>query len=193
MLAVKLASLVLAGSVPFSLTLAPGKMTAQPGGQQHLRIFDTGKTPATVVMAFREIQRDATGICTITTQPVTWARADPAAFTLTPGKNKLVTITIAHTASPGRHDLAIEATSVVTHGGNIKLNALLVSQALVTFPGPVLKHQPAPCLAVTAPRHQAAAALSVPLIGGAALAAVAALLAGWAFLLRARHRQAAAR
>lgn len=193
MLAVKLASLVLAGSVPFSLTLAPGKVTAQPGGQQHLRVFDTGKAPATVVMAFREIQRDARGICTITTQPATWARADPAAFTLAPGQNRLVTITIGHTASPSRHDLAIEATSVVTRGGIIKLNAILVSQALVTFPGPVPKHQPAPCLAVTAPRHPAAAGLSVSLIGGAALAAVAVLLAGWAFLLRTRHRQALTR
>ena len=39
----------------------------------------------------------------------------------------------------------------------------------------------APCLSVTAPRRPAAAGLSVPLIGGAA---VAALLADWAFLLR---------
>lgn len=39
----------------------------------------------------------------------------------------------------------------------------------------------APCLSVTAPRRLAAAGLSVPLIGGTA---VAALLAGWEFLLR---------
>jgi hypothetical protein len=42
----------------------------------------------------------------------------------------------------------------------------------------------APCLSVTAPRRPAAAGLSFPLIGGTAVAAVAALLAGWAFLLR---------
>jgi hypothetical protein len=182
----QLAAVALLASSPISLTMGPVRMAAQPGSTQDVVVYDTGRLPLDITMQLGEIQRDARGICRLI-GPVRWAAASLDTFSLAPGHNRVVQVKVGDTASPGLHDLAIRAVAAVAHGGgSLQVNAALISQALVTFPGKVASNAPKPCLTVGAPEHSG---LSVSIIGGAVGAVLAvAALAAWAVLRLGRRR-----
>jgi len=154
MIVAKLAAAILLVSSPFTMTMGPVKLAAQPGGTPSVYVFNTGKKlPDRVVMQFREIERNAKGICYINPRPVTWASASPRAFIVPPRHYQEVRVRIADSGpKPGNHDLAIEAVALVSRTGNIRLNVTFLTQTQVIFPGPVPKHRPKPCISLAPPK-----------------------------------------
>lgn len=153
MIAVKLAALVLAASPVSSLAISPPHIAtlSQPGSVTHVTVYDMSKSRERVTMNAAPVARQSDGACRVTAGTAPYVSVTPSRFTLRSGHRRIVTVrTLGDKRYPGRHDVAILATTSLAGNGQVHLSEAVGAQMLVALPGHTAKGYK-PCLTLSAP------------------------------------------
>jgi hypothetical protein len=190
------ASLAMASTQPFSLSVSPGRLAAGTAGSvRQLTVANNGSQPVTVRAELSELSRNQAGKCGVgLLGTLAWAEVKPLSFTLPPGGHVTATLTIGGDVPGGAHGLVAAFVAVPGQGSGVSVSGAVGAQMRVQ--GNAAPEASHPCVALAGqPRkpHTSAATLTaartVPwtiLAIAAGLVAVIALLL--VVILRQRRR-----